>query len=82
MKQKPRTFWCCSSKSSRFPLVATVSGVASCFAEAILQKYFALGFTVEIALALAQAVPFTVVLRYLAARLDAANRATTQQSLH
>jgi hypothetical protein len=81
MKQKPRTAWSCNSESGPFPVIATVSGVFSCFAQLILQKYFVLGSTFEIALALAQAVPFALVLRYLAGRLDGPNGATTRQGM-
>lgn len=78
MTQSPSPACSCQSESARFPIIAPVSGVASCFAEPILHKYFALGSGVETALALAQAVPFALVLRYLAARLDARNVATKQ----
>ena len=82
MKQKPRTVCSCHSESGVFPVIATVFGVASCFAEPILQKYFALGSSVEVALALMQAVQFALVVRYVAARLNSPNAATTEGSLH
>jgi hypothetical protein len=47
----------------------TVIGVASCFAEPFLKKHFALGSGVEVAVGIAQAVPFAIVLRYFAARV-------------
>jgi len=42
--------------------------VAGCFGEALLQKYFAPGRPVQIALALMGAVPLGLLLRYFVAR--------------
>jgi hypothetical protein len=78
---KTNSFWTCNCAAEPFPVVATVVGVASCFAESILQKYVALGSGVETALALAQAVPFIIVLRYFAARLSRSEGVTSAHNL-
>lgn len=49
-------------------MVATVLAVAGCFGEALLQKYFAPGRPVQIALALIGAVPLGLLVRYFVAR--------------
>ena len=82
MRQKPRCACSSNHETNSFPVLATVAGVASCFAEPILQKYFALGSGVDVALALGQAVPFALVLRYLAARLNRVTSATDGDNLH
>ncbi len=61
--------WTCSGGGGQIPVVATVTGVVTCFAESFLKKHFVLGSSFGVALALAQAIPFAIVLRYLATRL-------------
>jgi len=70
---------CCGTAAGlrEFPFFATALAVASCFAEAILQKHVALGSGFEIALALTQAVPFAIVLRYFAVRLSQSTGSTS-----
>ena len=58
--------WC--DRTDDFPVVATVLGVAGCFGEALFQKYFAPGRSVQIALALMEAVPLGLLVRYLVLR--------------
>ena len=77
MTQKTTPAWSCKSNGGSLPVFATVAGVASCFAEAILQNHVALGSGFEIALALTQAVPFAIVLRYFAVRLSQSTGSTS-----
>jgi len=51
-----------------FPVLATMLALAGCFGEALLQKYFAPGRTVQIALALMGAVPLGLLARYFVVR--------------
>lgn len=81
MTENSRFVWSCKSAGRRFPVFATVIGVASCFAEAILKKHVGLGSGLEAALALAQMVPFAIVVRYLAGRLDSRQRLTSTQGI-
>lgn len=71
MTETAKSAWSCQSAGSSFPVVATVTGVASCFAESLLKKHIELGAGFEVLLALSQAVPVAFVLRYFATRLHA-----------
>jgi hypothetical protein len=73
--------WSCNSGDRSFPIVATLTGVASCFAEAILQKHVGFSSGFEIALGLTQAVPLVIVLRYVGTRLGRAARITSAQEV-
>ena len=65
MTRNCRSSLSCGKASRGFPVIATAFGVAGCFGEALLQKHFALGRALQIALALVQAVPFGVLAQYL-----------------
>ena len=69
MTETSKCRWSGNSAGGAFPVVATVTGVGACFAEAILKKHAVLGAGVEVALALGQMVPFAIVVRYFASRL-------------
>jgi hypothetical protein len=66
MAERPKTW--CASGAGDFPVVATALAVAGCFGEALFQKYFTPGRGLQIALALVEAVPLGLFLRYFAAR--------------
>lgn len=59
----------CSRTSGGFPVIATLAGVSSCFAEALLKKHFAAGVSIELVFAGLQAVPLAIVVRYFAIRV-------------
>ncbi len=69
MTKNTNSVWSCQSGGSQFPVLATVTGVASCFAEAILRKYVELGSGFAVLLAVGQMVPLAFVLRYFVTRL-------------
>ena len=69
MTQTSRREGSCKTGGGAFPVLATVTGVAACFAEAILKKHVVLGSGFDVALALGQMVPFAIVLRYIGKRL-------------
>jgi hypothetical protein len=58
----------CSATSQNFPVVATVAAVAACFGEALISKYFVEGRSVQIVLALGQAIPAGLLMRYFVAK--------------
>ncbi len=66
MTARPKTR--CMRGTGDFPLLATVLAVAGCFGEALLQKYFAPGRAVQLALALLGAVPLSLLMRYFVVR--------------
>ena len=79
MTETSKCWWTGQTGGGAFPIVATVTGVAACFAEAILKKHLVIGSGVEVALALSQMVPFAIVLRYVGSRLRLRQgRASTQ----
>ena len=69
MTETSKCRWTGETAGGAFTIVATVTGVTACFAEAILKKHLAIGSGVEVALALGQMVPFAIVLRYFGSRL-------------
>ncbi len=71
----------CKSAGGSFPVVATVTGVASCFAQSLLHKHVDLGSGLEVLLAVSQAVPFALVLRYFGTRLRARSGLTSAHQL-
>ena len=81
MNENVGSIWSCNSEASRFPVVATVVGVVSCFAESLLKKHVGFGPGFEVALALTQVVPFAIVLRYLAVRLRRQSGLSPTQSV-
>jgi hypothetical protein len=68
MTEQTRASWFCRTSPRGFPVVATAMAVAACFAEALLQKYFAPSRGFQIALALGQAIPVGLLVRYVAIR--------------
>jgi hypothetical protein len=58
----------CGTVVRDFPMLATALAVAACFGEAFLQKYLAPGRTVQVALAIGQAVPAGLLFRYFVVR--------------
>jgi hypothetical protein len=66
MTEGPKTL--CAGGSVEFPVVATAVAVAGCFGEALLQRYFLPGRAVQIALAVAEAVPLGLLVRYFLVR--------------
>ena len=71
--------WRCSRNGGDFPVIATIAGASSCFAEALLKKHVAPGAAVELIFACLQAVPLAIVLRYLADRWRPSDRARINQ---
>jgi hypothetical protein len=68
MTEQTRAPWFCRTGSRNFPVVATAMAVATCFGEALFQKYFASSRGFQIALALGQAIPVGLLVRYFAIR--------------
>ena len=68
MTKTSKCAWSCKDAGGAFPVVATFTGVASCFAEALLKKHTGLGSASELLLLTGQVVPLAFVLRYLASR--------------
>lgn len=68
MTEQTRVSWFCRTGPRNFPVVATALAVAACFGEALLQKYFAPNRGFQIALALGQAIPVGLLVRYFAVR--------------
>ena len=66
MTERPKT-WCMGGTGD-FPVLATLLAVAGCFGEALLQKYFVPGRAAQIALALVEAVPLGLLVRYFVVR--------------
>jgi hypothetical protein len=64
----------CSATTQSFPIVATVAAVAACFGEVLFAKYFVIGRAVEIVLALGQAIPVGLLIRYFVARPRKSNQ--------
>ena len=58
----------CAWAFRNIPVIATALAVVACFGEALLQKYFAPGRGFQIALALGQAIPVGLLVRYLVVR--------------
>src|SRR5947209_17488445 len=69
----------CSIAAADFPAIPTALAVASCLAQALIQKYFPPTRLIQIALALGQAVPAGLLLRYLLARSSKPNREIDDQ---
>ena len=68
MTEQPRTYWFCRSGRRDFPVVATGLAVAACFGQALLEKYFAPNRAFQMALALGQAIPVGLLIRYFVVR--------------
>jgi hypothetical protein len=58
----------CQATGQDFPILATFAGVAVCFGETLLPKYFAIGRAFQIMFTLAQAIPLGLLVRYLVDR--------------
>ncbi len=65
MKENSTSSLSCGKGTRDFPVVATGLGVASCFAEPLLEKYFVPGRALQVAVALMQAVPVSLLARYV-----------------
>ncbi|MFL6515957.1 MAG: hypothetical protein ACJ8M1_13145 [Chthoniobacterales bacterium] len=65
MRQNWRPLLSCDKPAPKFPVIATAIGVAGCLGESLLDKYFAPGRVLQIALALVQTVPLGLLVRYL-----------------
>ena len=81
MTETSKCRWADKTTGGTFPVLATVTGVAACFAEAILKKHVVLGAGIAVALALGQMVPFAIVLRYLGKRLHVRQGRTSSQAV-
>jgi hypothetical protein len=69
MTTKTLLDWRCSrTAGGDFPVIATITGVSSCFAEALLKKHSDLGAPIELTFAGLQAVPLPLVMRYFVVR--------------
>lgn len=79
MTETSQCAWSSKAAGGAIPVVATVTGVAACFAEAILKKHGVLGSGAEVALALGQMVPFAILLRYFGSRLGLRQGRTSTQ---
>lgn len=75
MKENWKMSWC-GDGARAFPFVATALAVASCFAEPLLEKYFAPGRSLRLAIALVQAVPIGLLARYVIQSRPLAKRFT------
>lgn len=82
MTETSKCRWADKTTGGAFPILATVTGVGACFAEAILKKHLVIGSGVEVALALGQMVPFAIVLRYFGSRLRSQQGRTSRQGMH
>ena len=71
--------WCRATAES-FPIVATVAAVAACFGEALLAKYFVVDRAVQIVLALGQAIPVGLLMRYFVLRLRKPNQRSSDRA--
>ena len=81
MTETSKCRWSGKTADGAFPVLATVTGVAACFAEAILKKHLVIGSGVEVALALGQMVPFAIVLRYFGSRIRLRQSGTSTQGM-
>jgi hypothetical protein len=68
MMEQARAPWFCRMGARGFPVAATAMAVAACFGEALFQKYFAPSREFRIALALGQAIPVGLLVRYFLVR--------------
>ena len=80
MTEQPRPYWFCRSATRDFPVVATALAVAGCFAEALLQKYFTPARGFQIAIALMQAIPAGLLLRYFVVRSRKPNQEISRRA--
>jgi hypothetical protein len=69
----------CSATTQSFPIVATVAGVAACFGEVLFAKYFVVGRAVQTMLALGQAIPVGLLIRYFVVRPRKPNQASSDR---